>query len=92
MATTNITYTEEATTILRHAQMLAQNQKLSQIEGDEIFWGIYSFLRNTEVFDLFINMTGLGDITILDLYYQINYNIDFGHKLIKETKKLPLDL
>jgi len=88
---TKTIYTEQATTVLRHAKTLAQSKNLKTIHPDELFWGVYSFLRNTEFFELSCGLLGLQNNKELDLYYKKNYNIDFGHKLIKESQEIPFN-
>ncbi len=83
--------TEQAKTALRHAKTLAQHKNKKYINGDELFRGIYSFLRNIEIFDIFCHITGLHNIKALDQYYKQYYAIDFGHKLFEDTQDLPFN-
>jgi len=88
----SLTYTEQANIILRHAKALAKTKKHTTINPDDLFRGLYSFLRNTDYFDLTCKLFDIQNQEKLDEYYKTHYNIDFSHQLIKDTTELHLHI
>jgi len=83
-------FTKQAVSCLNYASTLAYTNNQKTIHGDDLFWGIYNFIRNKEFFDIFCNVTGLHDTEALDIYYKNHYNVDFLYHQFSD-KKLPLN-
>jgi len=82
--------TEQALSCLKCANTLASSQNHKVIHGDDLFWGIYIFIKNTEYFELFCTLLNLKNIKVLDTYYKYVYNIDFNQRIFG-TKELPFN-
>jgi len=90
MQTNKKTITDQAISCLQCANTLASSQNRRTINWDDLFWGSYVFIQNTEYFELFCKLFHIPDHQILDQYYHQNYSVNFSQQILK-TQKLPFN-
>ncbi|MFZ2150628.1 MAG: ATP-dependent Clp protease ATP-binding subunit [Candidatus Absconditicoccaceae bacterium] len=82
-------FTSQAISCLKNSNRIAISHNKKIIQADDLFLGIYGFIRQHQYFSIFCNITGLKNIETLDEYYQNRYG-DFS-VLSFETKTLNLN-
>jgi ATP-dependent Clp protease ATP-binding subunit ClpC len=84
-----VLFTSQAISCLKQSNRIAISQNKKSINADDLFLGIYGFMRQHEYFPIFCNITWLKNIDSFDEYYQNKFQ-DFS-VLSFETKKLGLN-
>ncbi len=69
---------------LKYASLIATSNDKNEINGNDLFWWIYKYIRWHQYFDLFCNITWLNNIKALDEYYEEKINIDSFSKDIQD--------
>lgn len=63
-------FTADAVFSIQNAQYLATNTTLSSLDAESIFWGSFSFIRETEYYPAFAAMLGLNKAQTFEDFYQ----------------------
>jgi len=74
---------------LQYASVLARNYNKRTVGGDELFWGIYAFMRNTDLFEIFCSVMWFIDHQALHTYFLEKYETDFAKIQFSPWKHLP---
>ena len=64
--------TAQATSCLRQAYQLMQRKNQNSIRGDDLFAGIYFFVKESQYADIFFNLLGRKNHEILNEYFKKN--------------------
>ena len=65
--------TDQSSTCIMYANILAHTKRQKTIQGDDLFWGIATFFRNHEIYNIFLKLLGISE-DILDEYFQKKYS------------------
>ncbi len=71
---------------LKYANRLSIHKNQRVISGDNLFWGIYQYIRNHQHFDLFCNVTWLQNTEKLDKYYQEKVGLKLDNLEVLDTE------
>jgi len=75
--------THQATSSYSFANKLAQKKSHKTIHGDDLFWGIYQFMKTTEYKDIFFSLIGCSKQSKRDDVFQDDYD-SIGIKIISD--------
>lgn len=73
--------THQATSSYSFANRLAQKKNHKTIHGDDLFRGIYQFMKKSDYKDIFFSLIGCTNTNKRDQIYQEEYD-NFGIKII----------
>lgn len=86
MKKTTQIFTADAIFSLQNADIIAKQQNHTLLDNDDIFWGSYGFIRETDQYSTFAALLWITQATHLDQWYQEKY-----HQTIKDQKNIPFD-
>lgn len=73
---------------LKYANEIALKKNQKTIKWDDLFWGIYKYVRDQEYFDLFCNVIGLKNTELLDDYFHNKITLEHWDLEMKESKEI----
>lgn len=79
--------TAQATSCLTYAHTFATKKNHPNISGDDLFAGIYFFIKETPYKDIFLNLLGIQTHEVLDDYFE-NHYINTQKLSLEEQKSL----
>jgi hypothetical protein len=65
--------TTQATSCLTYAHKYADKKNHTNVSGDDLFAGIYFFIKETQHKDVFFNLIGIQNNEILDDFFMNEY-------------------
>jgi len=86
------TFTKNAQICIKHANTLAIANNQRTINGDNLFWGTYAYLRQHKYGDIFFNVTWIQQyLGTLDSYFDDNYRDSIESIFFGEKKRIPFN-
>lgn len=74
-----------AVSSLKYANKISLHNEQKSIWWDDLFWGIFQYIRNHQHFELFCNVTWLQNIEELDKYYKRKIKLDLENTKIDDV-------
>jgi hypothetical protein len=80
--------TNNSSTCITHANKLAFTNRQRTIHGEDLFWGISSFLKHHDLNIIFWKLLGVSE-ELLEEYFQNKYTLSMITGSLEEAKTLP---
>ena len=81
--------TNNSNSCITHANTLAFTNRQKAIHGEDLFWGVSTFLKHQDLNTIFWKLLGVSEKT-LEKYFENKYNRNTIIRNLQEAKELPL--